>query len=402
MPYSLKHLPECYLRPVPPKASRWFAVLVAMLVISVILMRIFVRYIDNSHFWMFAIGTPFVVWIVTFGFRMWIWSLQDSKANGFDQRREQWILSETRRARRALQVLNTTFITAHQEDEQRYVAVDMLNNNSIIISQPDWKGEKSMRLSRITAEPEDTPGLVISRLFSELIADLPVHQFPENASLVVILDISSSLSFPAVRDIWQEVWQESGLTCAVEYVDSNGLEVVNHWLEHRIKDKAMLLIVGLQIDPVVSNNTAEAAVALLLGNRLTQEALEPLALLHRPDPAPSGELREGMNMAAWNVPLKENIVKNLWLAGLTGKQRAEVIECQNAHPAQSVEDEAVISLDISMGHAGAAAPWLAIAAATEIARQAQSPQMIICGDTTQNVLWSTLITPIASRQEMDP
>ena len=402
MPYSLKHLPECYLRPVPPKASRWFAVLVAMLVISVILMRIFVRYIDNSHFWMFAIGTPFVVWIVTFGFRMWIWSLQDSKANGFDQRREQWILSETRRARRALQVLNTTFITAHQEDEQRYVAVDMLNNNSIIISQPGWKGEKSMRLSRITAEPEDTPGLVISRLFSELIADLPVHQFPENASLVVILDISSSLSFPAVRDIWQEVWQESGLTCAVEYVDSNGLEVVNHWLEHRIKDKAMLLIVGLQIDPVVSNNTAEAAVALLLGNRLTQEALEPLALLHRPDPAPSGELREGMNMAAWNVPLKENIVKNLWLAGLTGKQRAEVIECQNAHPAQSVEDEAVISLDISMGHAGAAAPWLAIAAATEIARQTQSPQMIICGDTTQNVLWSTLITPIASRQEMDP
>ncbi|MDN8542683.1 hypothetical protein QZH36_14770 [Erwinia sp. BC051422] len=402
MPYSLKHLPECYLRPVPPKASRWFAVLVAMLVISVILMRIFGRYIDNSHFWMFAIGTPFVVWIVTFGFRMWIWSLQDSKANGFDQRREQWILSETRRARRALQVLNTTFITAHQEDEQRYVAVDMLNNNSIIISQPDWKGEKSMRLSRITAEPEDTPGLVISRLFSELIADLPVHQFPENASLVVILDISSSLSFPAVRDIWQEVWQESGLTCAVEYVDSNGLEVVNHWLEHRIKDKAMLLIVGLQIDPVVSNNTAEAAVALLLGNRLTQEALEPLALLHRPDPAPSGELREGMNMAAWNVPLKENIVKNLWLAGLTGKQRAEVIECQNAHPAQSVEDEAVISLDISMGHAGAAAPWLAIAAATEIARQTQSPQMIICGDTTQNVLWSTLITPIASRQEMDP
>lgn len=402
MPYSLKHLPECYLRPVPPKISLWLAVLVAMLVISVILMRIFGRYIDNSHFWMFAIGTPFVVWIVTFGFRMWIWSLQDSKANGFDQRREQWILSETRRARRALQVLNTTFITAHQEDEQRYVAVDMLNNNSIIISQSDWKGEKSMRLSRITAEPEDTPGLVISRLFSELIADLPVHQFPENASLVVILDISSSLSFRAVRDIWQEAWQESGLTCAVEYVDSNGLEVVNHWLDHRIKDKAMLLIVGLQIDPVVSNNTAEAAVALLLGNRLTQEALEPLALLHRPDPAPSGELREGMNMAAWNVPLKENIVKNLWLAGLTGKQRAEVIECQNAHPAQSVEDEAVISLDISMGHAGAAAPWLAIAAATEIARQTQSPQMIICGDTTQNVLWSTLITPIASRQEMDP
>lgn len=402
MLYSLKHLPEYYPRKIPPKISRWFAVLAAMLVISVILMRIFGRYIDTRHFWLIAIGTPVAVCLVSFGFRMLIWSLQDSKANGFDRRREQWILHETRRARRALQVLNTTFITAHQEDDQGTVAVKMLSNHSIIISQSDWKGEKSKRLSRISTEPDDTPELVVSRLLSELIADLPVGEFPENASLAVILDISSSLSFPAVREIWQEVWHESGITCAVEYVDSNGPGIVNYWLDHRIKDEAMLLIVGLQVDPLESNNTAEAAVALLLGNRLTQDVLEPLALLHRPDAAPAGELSEGMKMAAWNVPLKENIVKNLWLAGLTGEQRAEVIECQNAYPAQSVEDEAVISLDMSMGHAGAAAPWLAIAAATEIARQTQSPQMIICGDATQNVLWSTLITPIASRQEMDP
>jgi hypothetical protein len=234
MPYSLKHPPECYSRQVPPKISRWLAVLVAMLVISVILMRIFGRYIDNGHFWMLAIGTPFVVWIVSFTIRMWAWSLQDSKANGFDRRREQWILSETRRARRALQVLNTTFITAHQGNEQVSVAVEMLNDHSIIISQSDWKGEESRRLSRILTEPEDTPGLVISRLFSELIADLPVHQFPETASLVVILDVSSSLSFTAIRDIWQEAWQESGVTCALEYTDSNGPGVVNHWLDHRI------------------------------------------------------------------------------------------------------------------------------------------------------------------------
>lgn len=400
--YSLKHLPECYPRPATPKISCWFAVLAAMLVISVILMRIFGRYIDTRHFWLFAIGSPAVVWICSFGFRMWLWSLQDSKANGFERRREQWILRETRRARRALQILNTTFITAHQEDEKRSVAVQMLSNHSIIISQADWEGEKSKRLSRITTEPEDIPESVVSRLFSELIADLPVDLFPENASLVVIHDISSSLPFPAVRDIWHEAWHESGITCAVEYIDSNGPGIVSHWLDQRIEDEAMLLIIGLQIDPVVSNNTAEAAVALLLGNRLTQEALEPLALLHRPDASPPGELSEGMNMAAWNVPLKENIVKNLWLAGMTGEQRAEVIACQNAHPAQSVANDSVISLDISMGHAGAAAPWLAIAAATEIARHTQSPQMIICGDTTQNVLWSTLITPIASRQEMDP
>lgn len=401
MRYSLKHLPERYPRPAPPKTFRWFAVLALMLVISVILMRIFGRYIDNSHFWLIAIGTPVVVWIVSFGIRMWFWSLQDSKANGFDSRREQWILRETRRARRALQVLNTTYITAYPEIEKDVVATAMLNNKSIIASQADWKGEKSKRVSRILVGPEDTPELLISRLLSELIAGLPVDRFPEHVLLVVALDISSSVSLDAVRDIWQQEWQESGITCAVEYLDGSGPGVIDSWMNNRFKELAMLLIVSLQIAPVVSNNSAEAAVAILLGNRLTQEALEPVALLHRPDPAPPGGLEEGMRMAAYNVPIKENIVKHLWLAGLTKEQRAEVVGSQNKHPAQSVEDDAVVNLDVSMGHAGAAAPWLAIAAATDIARQTQLPQMIISGDTTQDVLWSTLVTPTASRQEMD-
>ena len=111
---SLKDLPKCYPRQVPPKISRWLAVLVAILIISVILMRIFERYIDNSLFWILAIYIPLIVWIVSFTIRMRAWSLQDSKANGFDQPRGQWILRETRTEHRALQVLNTTFNTAHQ------------------------------------------------------------------------------------------------------------------------------------------------------------------------------------------------------------------------------------------------------------------------------------------------
>mgnify|MGYP003367288701 FL=1 len=181
MPYSLKHLPERYPRPAPPKTFRWFAVLALMLVISVILMRIFGRYIDNRHFWLIAIGTPIAAWTVSFVIRMWVWSLQDSKANGFDRRREQWILRETQRARRALQILNTTFITAHTEMDKDIAAAAMLNNQSIIASQADWKGEKSKRVSRIVVEPEDTPESLISRLFSELITGLPVDQFPEHA-----------------------------------------------------------------------------------------------------------------------------------------------------------------------------------------------------------------------------
>ncbi|MCL8168391.1 hypothetical protein [Enterobacter kobei] len=402
MSYTLKHLPECYPRPKSLKFSRWLIALVAMLLVSVILMRIFGRYFENLYFWKVALGVPIVLWSVTFASRLLLWALQDSKANAFDKQREQWILRETRKARRALQVLNATFITGHSSVAQKDTAIAIKNNDSIIVSQVDRDGNESSRMSKISSSPQDSLKFVITNIFSQLIAGIPFAQIPDKVPLVVFFDVTTSLPQESIRHYWDEAWQKNNITLAVEYGEGSGLTVINRWLNERIKDKAMLLIVGLQLKPAESDNTAEAGVALLLGNRLTQESLEPLTLLHRPDAAPTGELREGMRMAAWNVPLKENIVKNLWLAGMTGEQRAEVIGCQNAHPAQSVEDEAVISLDTSMGHAGAAAPWLAIAAATEIARQTQLPQMIICGDTTQNVLWSTLITPIASRQEMDP
>ncbi|MGU3522296.1 hypothetical protein ACLBW2_04240 [Enterobacteriaceae bacterium C23F] len=401
MPYSLKYLPEYYPRPEPIKTARWFMALGIMLALSIILMRIFGRYVDNHHFWLFALGTPTAIWGSAFAFRLGIWMLRDIKANGFDRRREQWILRETRSARRALQVLNASFITGHSASSLEEIAIAMQNNDSIIVSQVDRNGNESTRMSRVASSPQDTPKYLITDIFSNLIASLPFIQFPDNASLVVVFNISTSLPQEDIRQYWDDALKINNITVPVEYCEGCGLSVIDDWMNAHIQDTAMLLIVGLQFNPSDSDNTAEAGVALLLGNRLTQEALEPLALLHRPDAAPTGELSEGMNMAAYNVPLKENIVKHLWLAGLTKEQRAEVVESQNKHPAQSVEDDAVANLDVSMGHAGAAAPWLAIAAATEIARQTQLPQMIISGNTTQDVLWSTLVTPIASRQEMD-
>jgi hypothetical protein len=402
MSYTLKYLPERYPRPKPLRFSRWFVALVVMLSINVILMHIFGRYVGNSYFWKLALGLPISLWSILFACCLLLWTLRDSKANAFDKQREQWILRETRKARRALQVLNATFITGHSSVAQKDIAIAMQKNDGIIVSQVDRDGNESTRMSQISSSPQDSSKFVITNIFSQLITDIPFAQIPDKVPLIVVFDITTSLPLESIRHYWDEAWQKNNITHPVEYGEGSGLSIIDRWLNVCIKDKAMLLIVGLQFNPADSDNTAEAGVALLLGNRLTQEALEPLALLHRPDASPPGELSEGMNMAAWNVPLKENIVKNLWLAGMTGEQRAEVIACQNAHPAQYVANDSVISLDISMGHAGAAAPWLAIAAATEIARQTQSPQMIICGDMTQYVLWSTLITPIASRQEMDP
>ncbi|WP_273695116.1 hypothetical protein [Buttiauxella sp. S19-1] len=374
-----------------------------MLAGSVILMRIFGRYVDNHYFWLIALGVPVAFWIVFAGGRFAIWMLKDMKANGYDKRREAWIISETRRSRRALQILNVSFITGYPAEHQDEVVTKILSNASIIAAQTDWQGTEGRRMSRIAVSPDETPSSLISLLFDQLTENLALHltSCSDKASLTLAFDISSTVPHSEVIQLWGETWEESGIALPVEYIKGSGPGIVDNWLNNHFKDNAMLLVVALQVAPVHVDNSAEVAVALLFGNRLTQESVSPLALLHRPDPSPARELEFGMRMAAYNVPVKDGIVRHLWLSGLNDQQHAEVVIHQNKPPAKAVEGDAVINLDSTMGHAGAAAPWLAIAAATEITQLTQSPQMIICGDTTQDVLWSTLVTPTASRQEID-
>lgn len=374
-----------------------------MLAGSVLLMRIFGRHIESQSFWLIALGVPAALWSAVAGGRLTIWMLKDMKANGFDKCREAWILSETRRTRRALQILNVAFTTGHLAERQSDVANEILNNTGLIAAQPNWLGTEGLRMSRIAANPNDTPSSLITRLFERLIENLSLRLAlcSDKTSLSVVLDISSTVPCSEVLRLWEEAWAESEMPFPIEYLGGAGPGVVDNWLNIHFKESAMLLVVALQVAPVNADNSAEAGVTLLFGNRLTQEILPPLALLHRPESSPAEELESGMRMAAYNVPIKDGIVKHLWLSGLNDQQHAEVVVHQKKSPAQAVEGDSVINLDSAMGHAGAAAPWLAIAAAAEIVQRTQSPQMIICGDITQDVLWSSLVTPTASRKERD-
>lgn len=204
MSYSLKYLPEYYPRPEPIKTARWFMALSIMLALNIILMRIFGRHVDNHHFWLFALSVPITLWGFAFAFRLGIWMLRDIKANGFDRRREQWILHETRSARRALQVLNASFITGHSASSLGKIAISMQDNDSIIVSQTDRNGRECKRMSRVASTSQDTPKYLITEIFSRLIANLPFRQFPDKASLLVVFNISTSLPQKDIRHYWDD------------------------------------------------------------------------------------------------------------------------------------------------------------------------------------------------------
>ena len=401
MSYSLKNLPDLHERPKPPALSRWMTALAVMMAVSFLLMHFFGRGVENGIFWLLPLGAPAALWLTAGIARLMVWLLLNIAANGYDNRRERWILGETRRARRALQVLNVSFITAYPQEDPREVLQALINRQTLLLSQPDWKGEDGNRLTRFKADDEQTADGVVRHLFSRLISDLPVNQFTDDNHLVVAFDFSSSLPDESISDIWKDMWQETAILCTVEYAEGHGLAMIDHWLDQRIKQDAMLLVVALQVMPDNTDYSAEAAVALLLGNRLTQSTLPPLALFHRPDSSLPGQLAAGMNMAAYNVPLKNNVISQLWLAGLSDGQHKEIIASQKAHPAGAVDNEAVISLDSVIGHAGAAAPWLAIATAASAAENTQTPQLVITGERATDMMWCTVITPVGPLKEMD-
>lgn len=118
MPVKIKSMPGPSSRPAPPKLLRWLAALVCMVAVGILLMRFLGKYFGEGTFWWFAIGIPLVGWSIIAFFRMSVFGLRQVRASAYDRRREEYILQQLRRGRRALQIMSAECVTAHATDLQ--------------------------------------------------------------------------------------------------------------------------------------------------------------------------------------------------------------------------------------------------------------------------------------------
>lgn len=421
MKFHLKNLPPKASHPEPPRAGRWFIFLVSMLAFSVLLARM--AGTDRYNFWIFALIVPAVIWFTICGARMMMYLWLELQASSIDRRREQWILNKTRCSRRAFQVLLAECVIAGQENNVHiigqpnnedvsneagrlampYSLTHMMSNKNLIRAQTNWKGEEGCRHSRIAYQPGLTPNEVTEETLVRLAeaVKMVMLSIPENNPVVVLFESSGPLPVSRLQLTWRQAWQKNGLTQPLEYAEGSGLGYVNTWLNERIHDDALLLVIAIQIAPKNPQGTGEAVVALLLGNRLTQKTLKPMALLHRPDCSTEAELETGLEMAAYHVPLNDIKLQHLWQCGLSQSQR-EAATIQYTSPLlASVKSENIYDVDGSLGTTGCVAPWLAVAAAAQAAQKLQNHQLIITSDSGHEAVWSALVSPITSEQELD-
>ncbi|QAU24420.1 hypothetical protein EO087_10815 [Dyella sp. M7H15-1] len=185
--------------------------------------------------------------------------------------------------------------------------------------------------------------------------------------------------------IWQRCWTGFGHrevpTHALPSHDS--MMALDAWLDEHGGPalEKFALVVAVQLHPSPPANSAEAAVALLLGwAPLAQRKALPIdALLHRPMAMNDGTLPDTVATALLWGHAEAADVAGLWQATLDGATKTDVVKAaSDLSVAACTTDglKGVHDIDHVLGDAGIAAPWLALAFAAEHAARTGAPQAV--------------------------
>ncbi|ECI6680384.1 hypothetical protein EHE65_03945 [Salmonella enterica subsp. enterica] len=402
MPVRLNTIPDNEPYPAPPTRIKWLAALLLLLSIGVALTSLFASNElakNGPYFWGLACGVPAFLWSLAGSVRWLVFMTQHVRADVWNQRREAVILQETRRGRRALQILSLSVQTALTGNTVAETTTALLAREQVLSTHAVLRGEDAVRRSLIPVFTEQPVLQRLSEIFSHLFSDIrpQLCLLPDDFHINVLMEADIPLSMRVVRRTWEKEWQKAGLPEARIFSGPEpGLAAVDDWLDNYIQEKAVLLIISVRLEPENPELTAESATALLLANRLTQTVLTPLALLHRPERVTSVEsIAADVAQALDWMPVSPDTVTGTWLAELTIEHRAALLSLNQPF----AEEGALYELDAFLGRSGPAAPWLSVSSATLAAIHSRKPQLALSCAQDGEYLWAAVVSPFDSPQE---
>ena len=408
MPVRLDQVPALAPRPARPRSWLWLGIFPLLLLLlgvgGTFLLGTQTLRQEPVNFWGLALGVPLLGWsLLSFG-RVLLYFGQQQVADGWDKAREEDLIRKVRRGRRVQQVLGVSLHTALREAGALSATQlnALLDGVKTLKAQPSRQGQSVLRHSRIVGDTDEVPELALHRVLTQMLADLAptLTQVPDATPLALLLEVGSTLPENVWQRVWRQAWSESGIRQSTVLVEEDGLEALDQWLDNRIGVQALLLVVAVQFAPQQPEGTAEAAVGLLFGNRLTQTVLPSMAYLHRPEqerePTTDALLYATSQALGW-VPLDAQSIEQTWRVGVDTQRDIALTTVLADVPLPAKPNQGFCNLDTVLGHPGKASPWLAIAAATQSIQCGAGPQFIFSGgDCVDTGLWSTVVTPVPS------
>ena len=228
---------------------------------------------------------------------------------------------------------------------------------------------------------------LIDRLLGKSCESL--SSLPSDVPLIVKIRVSANAYEGDIASLWRDSWRRQNLRPSTTDIQSDDMRLadVDSWLDSadaRIRTHATFVVV-IQLNEVLGKNppdgSAEAAAALLLVPKhlLQRYSFEPIAYIHRPIAGPVENLTHMLRYAIRWGKADPNSISRSWLSNLNTACASAFHAALREVGVSSAREGPLpeLNMDRTVGHAGSAADWLAVACAASCSRQLGSPQLLV-------------------------
>ncbi|WP_322069270.1 hypothetical protein [Paraburkholderia bannensis] len=354
--------------------------------------------VGTLWFWMRVAGFPALGCALLYGFRLLYFERQRER---LDAQTVQWkedCAEATWFAQEPLALLGLGYLCAQGSFD---VARAMIDGDRPLESHIPAAGAQTVRHTRLSLI--DDP-LLVDRHASclrELLAmlDDAIRLIPETVPFEVHLHCPGNIGAGELLAIWQTCWAQTSRRSVEASVlgRDEGVMALDAWLDGyggpALEKVALFVAVQLHDTPPV--NSAEAAVALLLGWApvIQRTGLPVPVLLHRPVEQLDGPLSDALRTALLWGRAQAPDVEDVWQTGLAPADIPALLDAAaqvKLGASQTRGLPGFHDMDPATGHAGVADAWLALALAAEHAASTGKAQMVA---TRQQAIRLAVVQP---------
>ncbi|WP_296224969.1 hypothetical protein [Ralstonia sp. UBA689] len=245
--------------------------------------------------------------------------------------------------------------------------------------------------ARLASDDAERHEFILDWLYGCLLKDLSdaIGALPPDLPLRVVIDLSGYRGGVDPVAIWQGRWTGLDMRIAhaeraAEQLDTMALDA---WLDDRVNllSKTALLLISVSLSQVIEGTplegTAEAGVGLLLASTALRREykLAPIAAIHRPVRADNDRVDHALTNALRWGGAEPKSLENVWTTGFDGESGGPLnsaLSQAGTTSGQEIESKAC-DLDLTVGHTGPSAGWLAAACAVHWTNQSAASQLIV-------------------------
>ncbi|MCP3708645.1 hypothetical protein M3I54_16865 [Paraburkholderia sp. CNPSo 3274] len=354
---------------------------------------------NTTWFWVRVLLLPSVAGGIAYGFRLLYWEQETDRTEAERDTRNADHDEALRFAREPLSIIDHRYLCAVGS------ASAIVSRRGALEARKPSNGRSAVRHTALV----EIGGIPCDRYrscFAELLKQLKValESLPDQAPFGVYLQFPVELNRNEMEDVWHQCWQSAGYEsarCELFSMD-RGVMDLDTWLDvlGGPSLERIALVVAAQLRETPVENSAEAAVAILLGwaPLVERSGLSSLGMLHRPVEV-ADDFNKGLSTALMWGGTEASEIADVWQAGIAAADRSALLQASSDLSMAVSESEkfsGIHDIDAAIGDAGVAASWLAIAVAAEHASQTDAPQLVM---SRQGTLQFAVIQPTPKLEE---